>query len=361
MAQFLDEEEDPEKKLNVRLSSFTAAEYGDMYSIQRTGVSVVNKIDAYGNTPLHLAAQHDHVAVVAMLLKLGCPADSQKSGATPLHRASFSGAVSSMGLLLQHHANLFAKDVSFNDQMTALHKAAAGGRYLAVQLLIQTLRSRGDDSDGRSMLAEALEVKDSSGRTPLVIAKEFSVVQETEKGSVARWDQVAGGEADWIKCSRLLTAATNSLSISSQSQTTSQLASALPSEISRLRQGCVSSFESEGVNIKSVTLPLQRRFQSVIQNSLDDLSSLASRNGASQRGTVNATTAASISPATLAINPTSSTSNIIPVTSTQDKNKEASVGMKCSACGKVTVALYPTKKQGQLACKACKRATAFKF
>mmetsp|Transcript_27659 Transcript_27659/g.67283 ORF Transcript_27659/g.67283 Transcript_27659/m.67283 type:complete len:358 (-) Transcript_27659:390-1463(-) len=357
MAQFLDEEEDPEKKLNVRLSSFTAAEYGDMYSIQKTGASVVNKIDPYGNTPLHLAAQHDHVAVVAILLELGCPVDAQQSGATPLHRASFSGAVSSMGLLLQQNASLLAKDVSFNDQMTPLHKAAAGGRYLAVQLLLQTLRSRGGSSDGRSMLAEALEVKDSAGRTPLEIAKELSLVQETEKDSVARWDQVAGGEADWVKCARLLTAATNSLKSSSQSQYS--LASALPSEMSRLRQRCVSSFEGEGVNnIKSMTLPLQTRFQSVIQNSLDDLSSSGSPN---DTGTVNATTTitASTSPATIAIDPTGTT-NSMPVPSTQDDNSEANVGMKCSACGKVTVALYPTK-QGQLACKACKRASAFKF
>ena len=264
----MDEEEDPEKKLNVRLSSFTAAEYGDMYSIQKTGTSVVTKIDPYGNTPLHLAAQHDHVAVVAMLLELGCPADSQKSGATPLHRASFSGAVSSMGLLLQQDANLLAKDTSFNDQMTPLHKAAAGGRYLAVQLLIQTLRSRGESSEGQSLLAEALMAKDSSGRTPLDIAKEYSLVQETERDSVARWDQVAGSEADWIKCSRLLQVAENTLN-STQNST---LTSSLPAEIHRLRQGCVSSFQTEEeVNIKSVTQPLQTRFQSVIQNSLEGL------------------------------------------------------------------------------------------
>ncbi|CAJ1950486.1 unnamed protein product [Cylindrotheca closterium] len=361
MPQSLDEEEDPEKKLNVRLSSFTAAEYGDMYSIQKTGASVVNKIDPYGNTPLHLAAQHDHVAVVAMLLELGCPADSQQSGATPLHRACFSGAVSSMGLLLQQNADLLAKDVSFNDQMTPLHKAAAGGRYLAVQLLLQTLRSRGDSSDGRSMLAAALEVKDSAGRTPLDIAKEFSLVQETEKDSVARWDQVAGGEADWVKCSRLLTAATQSLNgISSQSQTSS-LAYKLPAEISRLRQGCVSSFDGEEVNIKSVTLPLQTRFQSVIQHSLDDVSSSGSpRSLTSQNNAINTITSSSTSPAATGIDHTTTVSSSIPVSSSIQENNETPVGMKCSACGKVTVALYPTK-QGKLACKACKRASGFKF
>lgn len=361
MSKFLEEEEDPEKKLNVRLSSFTAAEYGDMYSIQKMGTSVVNKVDPYGNTPLHLAAQHDHVAVVAILLELGCPADTQESGATPLHRASFSGAVSSIGLLLQQNANLLAKDVSFNDHMTPLHKAAAGGRYLAVQLLIQTLRSRGGSSEGRTLLAEALEAKDSAGRTPIDIAKEYSLVQETEKDSVARWDQVAGGEADWVKCSRLLTAAANALNISSESSK-NPLASSLPAEISRLRQGCVSSFKGgEEVNIKSVTLPLQSRFQSVIRNSLDDLSTLSQPQPGGGTDLPPQCVQPTASNSTPLASPSTTGANSIRLPPATQSNNERSVGMKCSACGKVTVALYPSK-QGTLTCKACKRASsAFKF
>ena len=78
-------------------------------------------------------------------------------GASPLHRASFSGAVATMKLLMEHEANLMARDTSFGDDMTPLHKATAGGRHLAVQLLMDGLRRGG-------LLQAALEAIDSRGR-----------------------------------------------------------------------------------------------------------------------------------------------------------------------------------------------------
>jgi hypothetical protein len=150
---------------------------------------------------------------------------SCSGSATPLHRASFSGAISAMQLLLTHGANLFTKDTSFGDGRTPLHKAVAGGRPLAVKLLLEALsnksnngstRRRGDDNneegeeEEKDLLQLALEMKDAYGQTPIELAQHYCTQLTTdqieyEKQSVRRWDVVAGGDrADWNACLRLL-------------------------------------------------------------------------------------------------------------------------------------------------------------
>lgn len=123
--------------------------------------------------------------------------------ATPLHRAAFAGATATMSLLLQEPTcDVMARDKSFGDLKTPLHKAAAGGRYLAIQLLVQELRER-------NLLPVALAATDATNRTPLQVAKDYRYCSrhEEERESVARWDEVAGGPADWHKCVALLQAA----------------------------------------------------------------------------------------------------------------------------------------------------------
>lgn len=254
----------PCKLLSQCLSSFTAAEYGDLHSLS-TKPDVAHKVGLGGLTPLHYAAQNDKASATAYLLGLGADVDGRprledmsisvlhqnvgsgssgrtetKSkeawcGATPLHRAAFSGAVSAMQILLawgsgssaahthmtsnaasttsrdtsasRRQCDILAQDTSFGDKMTPLHKAAAGGRPLAVQLLVETLRSRSHQEysymhEEPDLLRRGLTALDSQGRTPLEVAKATDPLEEAK--SVKRWDSVAGGSPDWARCIAIL-------------------------------------------------------------------------------------------------------------------------------------------------------------
>jgi len=213
------------------LSSWTAAEYGNVAALQdrltrrrrlhrnvaggSSSSSLSMPCDSGGNTPLHFAAQHGHVAACLLLLQqqqspsqshpddaIRALINASDGGATPLHRASFSGAVGTMQLLVQYpQCDLLARDTSFGDAQTPLHKAVSGGRYLAVQLLVTVLQERG-------WLSQALTMVDARGDTPLDVALDkchADPMQLAEYAqAVARWNQVAGGLPDWEQCATIL-------------------------------------------------------------------------------------------------------------------------------------------------------------
>lgn len=189
----------PCKNFSVTLSSLTAAEFGILSNSHISSSSPARSSSGY--TALHLAAQNNNVESTKLLLEKGniCVDGVLKinggCGATPLHRASFSGACACMKLLIENGANLFAQDESFGDRMTPLHKAISGGRYKAVQLLLDELESSRE-------LKRALQILDSQGRTALQVCRDIlseSDLQE-ERQSVARWNKTAGGEPDWKTC-----------------------------------------------------------------------------------------------------------------------------------------------------------------
>lgn len=130
----------PCKLIKPSSSIWTAAQTNDIGSITikiEQNASLASKLDAYGYSALHYAAQHNHVQIVELLLSKGCPVDANSCGATPLHRASYSGSTEACRLLLVAGADVNSVDTSFHDHGTPLHKGYSGGHVEVVTLLLQ--------------------------------------------------------------------------------------------------------------------------------------------------------------------------------------------------------------------------------
>jgi ankyrin repeat protein len=151
----------PCKQLTSAISVWTAAETNDLASlISRvdSNNSLASKFDAYGYTALHYAAQQNHIKIVIYLLSKGCPPDASSCGATPLHRAAYTGSVESCKLLLEAGADPNAIDSSFRDMGSPLHKAYSIASVEVVELLLK---------NGANPL-----LTDSAGRIPELLLKE---------------------------------------------------------------------------------------------------------------------------------------------------------------------------------------------
>jgi hypothetical protein len=151
----------PCKQLTAATSVWTAAETNDLASlISRidSNNSLASKFDAYGYTALHYAAQQNHIKIVIYLLSKGCPPDANSCGATPLHRAAYTGSVESCKLLLEAGADPNAIDSSFKDMGSPLHKAYSIASVAVVELLLKS---------GANPL-----LTDSAGRIPELLLKE---------------------------------------------------------------------------------------------------------------------------------------------------------------------------------------------
>ena len=388
----------PCKFLSTSLSSFTAAEYGDIHSLSKIK-DVTTRIDDAGYSPLHFTAQFNHVAATALLLQLGCPVDGGGfCGATPLHRAAFSGATAAMKVLLEWKApsndysstsiesegevsndksgeqfcDLLARDTSFGDESTPLHKAVAGGRYLAVHMIVEALKDRDNTlangskiiiGSSNSWLQRGLVAEDKYGRTPLDVAQHFFQIQDTERDAVARWDEVAGGVADWGKCVSLLESATAvgrsemrpnepspaNKQIGNQSRSCQSIPG-LPLHLRRGVMACLDCSPMPGGNGPvCMTTNWQISFQQALGNSAMQCMIASAPAATVDSGVVQPTSFLSRDKSS------PNTNQDTRPTIANPKMKGTTTQSICKRCLKPTVAFYPLPGVGTLVCKSCKR------
>mmetsp|Transcript_30921 Transcript_30921/g.47405 ORF Transcript_30921/g.47405 Transcript_30921/m.47405 type:complete len:360 (+) Transcript_30921:46-1125(+) len=352
----------PCKRLPLALSSFTAAAYGDIGSLEKRLIDgKIDRTDVGGYTLLHLAAQHGHIPSALFLLERGIRVDAGPNGATPLHRASFSGAVGTMAILLDHGASLSSQDTSFGDLMTPLHKAVAGGRPLAVKLILHYASStQKENMNSGDAISDILNAKDSMNRTPLEVAHFFVSKQEEERLSVRRWDDVAGGTADWETCVALLEDANSSCHSSQELTKSVEALSVMSCMVCSDGTSCpLASWESV---FRSKIQGLTRQ---VLVNNKGGVPSCIIANESSRMPRVNDVSCIIIvnesSPMVKENDFRKTTEKHEPLPSHQNGSLSDSqqMGQPCGICGKPSIALYP--KHGKLICRTCKRTNTRKI
>ncbi|XP_044761114.1 GA-binding protein subunit beta-1-like isoform X2 [Coccinella septempunctata] len=90
--------------------------------------------DWLGTSPLHLAAQGNHVEICEILLRAGISTNARtKVDRTPLHMAAYEGHLEVVKLLLKEEADVDETDLL---GMTPLHWAVQNGHFDVVQALL---------------------------------------------------------------------------------------------------------------------------------------------------------------------------------------------------------------------------------
>jgi hypothetical protein len=347
----------PCKLITWNLSTNTAAEYGDLKALlqRETKQQTERNSSPLGfNTPepLHLAAQHGHVSVVAYLLNKGYDANSglcetastelnvaMTTSTPPLHRCCFSGSLGCIQLLLDNGANISQKDHSFGDEMTPLHKAVKGGRYRAVALLMSFMKHNGT-------LKSALLDRDKQNRTPLDLAIELKQLGQDEILSLRRWDIIAGGPADFSKCIHLLQNASASEETTDPHKYSTTHIATGESSITKLQMYPNYCNCKNDIMDCNSTLFWEKAFQRAIAESTNEM---LQRNNVYVQENKNFTL---------------ETNNIILLRSTklQPKNHETDfkqiesgqkLGQACQRCGKTSIVLF--RSSGRLVCRACRK------
>lgn len=158
-----------------------AAKAGDVETVKKLcTVQSVNCRDIEGrqSTPLHFAAGYNRVSVVEYLLQHGADVHAKdKGGLVPLHNACSYGHYEVAELLVKHGAVVNVADLW---KFTPLHEAAAKGKYEICKLLLQ----HGADPTK----------KNRDGNTPLDLVKEGDTdIQDLLRGDAALLDAAKKG------------------------------------------------------------------------------------------------------------------------------------------------------------------------
>jgi hypothetical protein len=93
-------------------------------------MAVAAQYDAYGTTPLHLAA---HRGIASAIMELGrngaLPGEISSEGHTPLHRAALSGSLGAVRALLDLGGAELARSRTISEGRAPLHEACQGAGY----------------------------------------------------------------------------------------------------------------------------------------------------------------------------------------------------------------------------------------
>ncbi|CAG9859559.1 unnamed protein product [Phyllotreta striolata] len=118
--------------------------------------------DWLGTSPLHLAAQNNHLEITEILLRAGISKDARtKVDRTPLHMAAYEGHIDIVDTLVRHGADVNCRDLL---DMTPLHWAVQNGHLKIVHLLVEQ--------------GAQIDVSNKFDITPIMIA------QQTERSDI---------------------------------------------------------------------------------------------------------------------------------------------------------------------------------
>jgi hypothetical protein len=143
----------------------------------------------YAQTPLHAAAHEGHTYVARLLLEHGADLNARdKYGFTPLFYAAGGGHIDIVSILLEHGADVNARDKTGN---TPLHHVALLGKAVVTKLLLElgadvnardeygwtplhSAALRGNADVARLLLEHGADpsIRDKEGKTPLDVARE---------------------------------------------------------------------------------------------------------------------------------------------------------------------------------------------
>ncbi|KAM9446412.1 tankyrase, TRF1-interacting ankyrin-related ADP-ribose polymerase b [Clarias gariepinus] len=174
-----------------------AAKAGDLDTVKRLcSPQNVNCRDLEGrhSTPLHFAAGYNRVAVVEYLLQHGADVHAKdKGGLVPLHNACSYGHYEVAELLVRHGASVNVADLW---KFTPLHEAAAKGKYEICKLL---LKHGADPSKKNRDGNVALDmVKDGDTDIQDLLRGDAALLDAAKKGCLARVQKLCS--SDNINC-----------------------------------------------------------------------------------------------------------------------------------------------------------------